>query len=159
MHPAPSLSQSGGYQRLIILYSFGEEGVNCIVTVQTSKFFSVIKNSKIAQVRTRMPILPIERVLKIVTLKNFDGCTSCMPSSPKVYIRPCWYAFLGQDMHSCPLTCGNGIWNILQDGRDSVGYTWQLARMHSQGFIQDFLLEGGTLAHDFFLLKSYFSRL
>ena len=51
-----------------------------IVTVQTSKFFSITKNSNIAQVRTR---LPIEHVLKIVTLKNFDGYTSCMPSSPK----------------------------------------------------------------------------
>ena len=30
------------------------------------------------------------RVLKIVTLKNFDGCTSCMPSSPKEYISP-WH--------------------------------------------------------------------
>ena len=36
----------------------------------------------------RVPILPIERVLKIVTLKNFDGCTSCMPSSLKEYISP-----------------------------------------------------------------------
>ena len=36
----------------------------------------------------RMPILPIECVLKIVTLKNFDGCTSCMPSSLKEYISP-----------------------------------------------------------------------
>ena len=53
-----------------------------IVTVQTSKNFSVTKNSNIAQVRTR---LPIEHVLKIVTLKNFDGYTSCMPSSPKKY--------------------------------------------------------------------------
>ena len=53
-----------------------------IVTVQTSKFFSVTKNSNIAQVCTR---LPIEHVLKIVTLKNFDGYTSCMPSSPKEY--------------------------------------------------------------------------
>ena len=35
-----------------------------------------------------MPILPIECVLKIVTLKNFDGCTSCMPSSPKEYNKP-----------------------------------------------------------------------
>ena len=51
-----------------------------IVTVQTSKFFSITKNSNIAQVRTR---LPIEHVLK--TLKNFDGYTSCMPSSPKEY--------------------------------------------------------------------------
>ena len=55
---------------------------------RASKFFSVTKNSHIAQVRTRMPILPIECVLKIVTLKNFDGCTSCMPSSPKEYISP-----------------------------------------------------------------------
>ena len=71
-----------------------------IVTVQTSKFFSVTKNSNIAQVRTcslvkgrqreRMAwdrgyarARANERVLKIVTLKNFDGCTSCMPSSPK----------------------------------------------------------------------------
>ena len=36
----------------------------------------------IAQVRTR---LPIEHVLKIITLKNFDGYTSCMPSSPREY--------------------------------------------------------------------------
>ena len=43
------------------------------VTVQTSKFFSVTKNSNIAQVRM------YGSVLKIVTLKNFDGCTSCMP--------------------------------------------------------------------------------
>ena len=28
-------------------------------------------------------------VIKIVTLQNFDGCTSCMPSSPKEYICPC----------------------------------------------------------------------
>ena len=27
-------------------------------------------------------------VLKILTLKNFDGSTSCMPSSPKEYISP-----------------------------------------------------------------------
>ena len=47
------------------------------------KIFSVTKNSNIAQVRACVPILPIERVLKIVTLKNFDGCTSCMPSSLK----------------------------------------------------------------------------
>ena len=53
-----------------------------IVTVQTSKFFSVTKNSNIAQVCAR---LPIEHVLKIVTLKNFDGYTSCMPSSLKEY--------------------------------------------------------------------------
>ena len=32
------------------IYSFGEEA---IVTVQTSKYFSVTKNSNIAQVRTR----------------------------------------------------------------------------------------------------------
>ena len=56
-----------------------------IVTVQTSKFFSVTKNSNIAPVCTaRVPIPLIERVLKIITLENFDGCTSCMPSSPKV---------------------------------------------------------------------------
>ena len=63
-----------------------------IVTVQISKFFSVTKNSNIAPVRTyaSVPKLPIERVLKIVTLKNFNGCTSCMPSSPKEYISP-WY--------------------------------------------------------------------
>ena len=32
--------------------------------------------------------MPIKRVLKIVSLKNFDGCTSCMPSSPKEYKHP-----------------------------------------------------------------------
>ena len=32
-----------------------------------------------------MPIQPIDNVLKI----NFDGCTICMPSSPKDYICPC----------------------------------------------------------------------
>ena len=54
-----------------------------IVPVQTSKFFSITKNSNTAQVRACMPILPIEHVLKIVTLKNFDGGNSCMPSSRK----------------------------------------------------------------------------
>ena len=42
---------------------------------------SVTKNSNIAQVRA----------YRTLTLKNFDGCTSCMPSSPKEYIRPCYY--------------------------------------------------------------------
>ena len=37
-----------------------------------------------------MPIPPIEHVLKIVTLKDFDCSTSCMPSSPKESISP-WY--------------------------------------------------------------------
>ena len=73
-----------------LIYSFGEEGMQLpIVTVQTSKFFSVTKNSNIAQVRTRACQYCLwKRVLKIVTLKNFDGCTSCMPSSPKEYISP-----------------------------------------------------------------------
>ena len=54
--------------------------------------FSALQHSP--RSHARMPILPIERVLKIVTLKNCDGCTSCMPSSPKEYIHPWWYWFV-----------------------------------------------------------------
>ena len=61
-----------------------------IVTVQTSKFFSVTKNSNIApSSHACMPILPIEMCSKNSNTENFDGCTSCMPSSPKEYISPC----------------------------------------------------------------------
>ena len=64
-----------------------------IVTVQKSKFFSVTKNSNIAQVRARANTAYRTCSKKIVTLKNFDGCTSCMPSSPKEYIHP-WCDFV-----------------------------------------------------------------
>ena len=49
-----------------------------IITVETPKFFSL---TKIASLHARVPVPPIERVLKIVTLKNFDEVVR--PSSPK----------------------------------------------------------------------------
>ena len=53
------------------------------------EIFSVTKNINIAQ-HVHANTASIEHVLKIVTLKNFDGCTSYMPSSPKEYISPWW---------------------------------------------------------------------
>ena len=49
------------------------------MTVPTSKIFSITKNSNIGQVCTLACMLPIERVVKIVTLKNFDGVLVACP--------------------------------------------------------------------------------
>ena len=76
-HPAGHLAMSRAY-----IYSFGEEACNSHSNCTDIGIFQCPGS------HARMQILPIERVLfKIVTLKNFDGCTSCMPSSPKEYIR------------------------------------------------------------------------
>ena len=62
-----------------------------IVTVQTSKFFSVTKNSNIAQVRPRAchANTAYRTCSKNSNTEKFRWLHSCMPSSPKEYISPC----------------------------------------------------------------------
>ena len=92
---------AGRYNELPLIKGRGH--ATPIVTVQTSKLFSITKNSNIAPVRTRACLLPREGVIKIVTLKNFYGCTSCMPSCK-------------------PLDCSNPgpAYKILQDSFSGV---------------------------------------